>query len=253
MKKLLFSALLFFAAQLLHAASEQNMCIIIPAYNEAERIGFTIDQYAEYFNKRADILVVMNGCTDNTQEVVRASEAFKTGILNCLELEQAGKGYAVTQGFLKALEGPYDMIGFVDADCATMPAAFDHLIQKLNQDKTDGIIASRYMQDAQSSQRPITKEWGRKLCFLPLVSCLYGLDYQDTQCGAKLFTRKVIERIAPQMRQPGWSFDIELLYLARQEGFSVIEVPTIWEDQPGSHLDTCSGGIPMILSLFCLR
>lgn len=250
---LLIGLMLLNTARLSGAAENKNLCIIIPAYNEAERIAFTLDQYATYFGDRADLLVVLNGCTDNTRDVVTASRAYRTGKLSYLEFDFAGKGYAVKQGFLKALAGSYKKIGFVDADCATMPDAFNVLVDRLNSDTIDGVIASRYIEHAQSSERPITKEWGRRACFIPLVSCMYGLDYKDTQCGAKVFSRKLLEQVAPEMHQSGWSFDVELLYLARHYGFTVIEVPTVWQDREGSHLDSCTGGIPMIFSLCCLQ
>lgn len=244
------------ATPLLSEHTTDRVSIIFPAYNEEFRIGPTLERYADFYGARADLLVVLNGCTDNTRNVVEQACA-KYPSIHVMQLEKAGKGYAVAQGFLHALEQfDTDFIRFVDADGATQPEAFDELVVRSMQrdvDQVDGVIASRYMPGAQSTERPFIKEWGRRLCLLPLVNCLFDLSYQDVQCGAKIFKRHLIERVAPLMKAEGWNFDIELLYLAQREGFSVVELPTVWEDQDGSHLDSCSSGIPMLCSLCCMR
>lgn len=269
MKKylLVLTGLFFAFGQVLCAADEarpliltdfrgggERFCIIVPAYNEESRIGPVLREYLNYFGDRVDLLVVLNGCTDNTRQVVEVVQGlYGQNKLRYMLLEQAGKGYAVAQGFLQALRHGYDYIGFVDADGATRPREFDVLINNLSHPLIDGVIASRYMPESESTERPFIKEWGRRLCFLPIIRCLFDLDYHDTQCGAKMFTRRAIEAVAPQMRASGWNFDVELLFLARREGFNVIEVPTVWQDQEGSHLDTCGSGVPMLCSLCSVR
>ena len=239
----------------LPGAKTAQLCIIMPAYNEEQRIGSTLESYYAHFGNRAIIKVILNGCSDNTKSVVESSKGYSEGAIQLIELEQAGKGHAVKHGFQEALSDncAVGYIGFVDADGATAPKDFEALVSAMHLDPVDGVIASRYMDGAISTERPFIKKWGQRLCFLPLVRCLFGIDYHDTQCGAKIFKRNVIESIAHQMREPGWSFDVELLYLAAISGFNVVEVPTQWEDQAGSHLDSCGNGIPMLFSLCAVR
>jgi hypothetical protein len=131
---------------------------------------------------------------------------------------------------------------------ATKPEAYYDLITNI--DGNDGIIASRYMPGAQiSPPRPAYKRYGSRLVYEPLKWLLFGLSYYDTQCGAKLFKRATLETVNPQLTVTQWAFDAELLYLCKKNGYTVIEFPTVWEDQADSKL-TLKGGIRMISSLF---
>lgn len=230
-----------------------NIAIVIPAHNEQNRIGATLDFYISYFSEKKDLnttfIIVLNGCTDNTLAVV--SEREKNAILHIIDMPQAGKGLAIKRGFEQALETDADLIGFVDADMATQPRYFDELIEHLG--AYDGIIASRYMQESQTfPPRPPVKEWGRRLVYQPLIWMLFGLRNYDYQCGAKLFKRSVIKKITPYLTVTQWAFDVELLYLCKLFGFSIKELPTVWHDQADSKLKI-SSGFTMLKSLFDVR
>ena len=151
-----------------------KICIIIPAHNEELRIGRTLQAYAEYFNKRdfvTNFLVVLNACTDRTEDIVKnIQQEFDT--IFYINIAQAGKGAAITQGFGYALRSDYDCIGFVDADMATSPAEFHKLIVALQ--GVDGVIASRYMPGAVvTPPRPFIKRWGIRIFYEPLVKLLF--------------------------------------------------------------------------------
>src|SRR5579872_2846573 len=173
-----------------------KISIIIPAHNEQNRIGNTLDAYYDFFEKNHsdyEIVVVLNGCVDDTYKVVHAKQ---NKIRNCIMIDfaQAGKGLAIKAGFANALTRPNNLIGFVDADMATRPEHFYALVENI--DDYDGIIASRYMPGALVyPPRPGVKEWGRRLVYQPLTWLLFGLNFDDYQCGAKLFKRAVIEKI----------------------------------------------------------
>jgi glycosyltransferase involved in cell wall biosynthesis len=198
-----------------------------------------------------ELIVVLNGCKDNTIGVVeRVRKELATNIL-IIDLPQAGKGLAIKAGFTDALTRDNDLIGFVDADMATRPEAYYDLITNIGDN--DGIIASRYMPGAQiSPPRPAYKRYGSKLVYEPLLWLLFGLSYYDFQCGAKLFTRETLETVTPQLTVTQWAFDAELLYLCKKNGYTVIEIPTVWEDQAESKL-TLKGGVRMLGSLFKVR
>lgn len=236
-----------------------KISIIIPAHNEEHRIGDTLREYYHYFKGLQDqekidfeILVVLNGCNDNTASVVQQIMVSCGSEIRILDLKEAGKGLAIIAGFKDALSRPNDYIGFVDADMATEPYYFYELYQEI--DGHDGVIASRYMPASEIyPSRPLIKKWGRKLIYNQMVRLLFGLRYADAQCGAKLFKRGLIKTVVYQMSEGQWAFDVELLYLAKKHGFDVIEVPTVWTDKVGSKLQTFSSGIGMLRSLWKLK
>ena len=232
--------------------------IIIPAHNEEKRIGRTLKNYCDFFdkvkkNKNIDtrFTIVLNGCTDRTYKIT-ADLKEKYNSINILNLKKAGKGLAVTEGFKCAIKEPHDLIGFVDADMATQPKYFYELIEKIK--NNDAIIASRYMKESKVfPARPLIKNWGRKLIFNPLTRLLFRIKYKDFQCGAKLFKPYTLKKIVNKITDKQWTFDIELLYLCRKNGFKVKELPTIWYDQEFSKFKLVNSGIKMIKSMFKLR
>jgi glycosyltransferase involved in cell wall biosynthesis len=242
-----------------HESSLKRVSIVMPARNEEDRIPATLRAYGTYFNALKkdgildfEIVVVNNGSTDRTVEVVEnIMKEFEPGCIRLIQSE-AGKGVAITTGFQDALLRPNDLIGFVDADMATAPRYYYELVEKL--DSYDGIIASRNMPGAVvTPPRPFLKKWGRKLFFDSLVRLFFGISYYDTQCGAKLFTRKAIETIVPHITVTQWAYDIDLLYLCKKYGFKVREIPTVWHDQAGSKLKIMRAGFRMLSSIFKLR
>jgi glycosyltransferase involved in cell wall biosynthesis len=241
-----------------------KISIIIPAYNEEARIENTIRAYHQFFShKQSDgfftfeVVIVLNGCKDNTLAVVeRVTQELQSSfvIINMIE---AGKGLAIQKGFADALTRDNDIIGFVDADMATSPDAYYDLVQNLLSQNSsqslvhiDGTIASRYMPGAIiTPERPLYKRWGSRIIYEPYVWLLFGLSYYDYQCGAKIFTRNVIETITPQLTVKQWAFDVELLYLCKKKGFIIREIPTVWHDKTDSKL-TIRGGLRMFSALF---
>lgn len=229
-----------------------KVAIIVPAHNEEKRIGKMLDEYLSFFSKKeyqTDFIVVLNGCTDNTLAVVQ--EQRQRGHIEIIDIPQAGKGLAIQEGFKAALQMEAELIGFVDADMATRPQYFAELITHL--DEYDGIIASRYMKGSTViPPRPKIKAWGRRFIYEPLIWLLFGMRFKDYQCGAKLFKRKVIEKITPYLTMQQWAFDVELLYLCKRFGFSIKEWPTTWYDQADSKLKIWAG-FKMLGSLIALR
>ena len=236
-----------------------KLSIVIPAYNEENRIENTLRAYHQFFAQQqnesgveCEFVVVLNGCKDDTIGVVeRTRRELNAHNIVIIDLVQAGKGLAIKAGFADALTRSNDVIGFLDADMSTEPDAFYDLI--LNLRDNDGVIASRYMPGARiSPPRPKYKRWGSRLIYEPLVKVLFGLSFYDLQCGAKIFKRAVIEKVTPQLTVAQWAFDVELLYLCRKNGFHVVEIPTVWADKHGSKL-TLKAGMRMLGVLLRLR
>lgn len=232
-----------------------KLYIVIPAYNEEARIEKTVRAYHDFFAKKelpyaTELLVVLNGCTDNTYTIVYNLSRQLSGV-HMLTLSDAGKGLAIKAGFAHALDRHADLIGFVDADMATLPEYFYDLVT--HRGRNDGIIASRYMPGAKTiPSRPLIKRWGSKIFYEPLAYILFGLSYYDLQCGAKLFTAQTVALILPHLTMQQWACDVEILYWCRRYDLTILEYPTTWTDQANSKL-TFAAGIRMITSLMYMR
>ncbi len=233
---------LFKAPAFCPVAQPCKVIIVIPAYNEEKRITKTLLTYFDYFrtcpNITATFLVVCNNCSDSTAAICKNLQKDHPE-LQYMDLKPGGKGFAIKQGFLKALESQdVDYIGFVDADMATTPPYFYDLI--VNMQNHDGVVASRYKTGARVwPNRPFVKKIGGKF-YNWVLRKNFHLDILDTQCGAKLFTYDTIKKAAPHMQEIGWAWDLEFLYLCQLYDKDIIEIPTTWIDAPGSHL-TISG------------
>ncbi len=235
----------------------QKIAIIMPAYNEEKRIGQTLEAYTSYFNafvkkKELDytLLVVINNTRDRTLDIVK-SYAKKNKHIQYIDLPRGGKGYATIEGFKHVLREGYDGIGFVDADNATPPQAYHALIAALP--GWDGVIASRWMKESvvKTPQTVLRRILSRG--FNILNRGILFLHFSDTQCGAKLFTPRSLEKVIPMLGLTQWSFDIELLYCLKKAGFRVREVPTIWEDKKDSRLNVVKVPFQMFTSIVRLR
>jgi glycosyltransferase involved in cell wall biosynthesis len=233
--------------------------IVIPAYNEEKRIGRTLESYGFFFKelkkrkeiKDFEIIIVMNGTKDRTEEVIQNYQK-KYSEIRYLKFERGGKGFAIIEGFKEALWGKGDLIGFVDADMATPPEAFYDLIKRI--DGYDGIIADRW--DAKSIITPKQSQFRRSISrvYNLIVRALFLFPYRDTQCGAKIFKRKILEKNVFKLRTYRWGFDIALLYCLRKESKARIKsVPTLWHDEKGSTVNLKVTPMMMFLSALKLR
>lgn len=234
--------------------SEPSVLLLIPAYNEEKRIAPVLREYAEYFKRNYagsfNLVVVLNGCVDNTWGVVE-SVTKEHPAISALEFPAPiGKGGALIEGFKLAPRA--DLIGYVDADGATSPAAFHDLIRHWQ--KADCIIGSRWMPGAILHQSQTKKRQFASRVFHGIVRSLFpSLRIRDTQCGAKLMRREAAERIHPALRIADMAFDINLLYALQRNGFRILEVPTEWTDKLGSKVRLGRTSLVMFLSVVRLR
>ena len=234
-----------------------KVSIVMPAYNEEKRIGPTLKSYSRYFEsirklKHIDyeIIVVINNTNDNTIGVVKTYQNNNQRIWY-LNLLNGGKGYAIIEGFREALKGKSQMIGFVDADGSTSPKAFYKLIESIN--GVDGVIASRYLKGAIVEPAPKFRRIFFSRVYNFIIKLLFFINYQDTQCGAKLFRKKALQKAIPNIRTFQWAFDIDLIYKLRRRNFRIKEIPTIWEDKRGSKLNVIKVPFQMFSSIIRLR
>ena len=192
--------------------------------------------------------MVLNGCKDDTLGVVKK---YKTKELKILNFERASKAFAITEGFKDALKRDFDLIGFVDADLATPPEAFYDLV--INLGEYDGIIPNRW--DKRSIVTP-ERTLRRKMFSVGYnlgIRAIFLFNFPDTQCGAKVFRKEIIEKIAPNIGFSDWGFDVDLLFYAKKEGAKIKSIPTVWEDRRGSHITGFKVPLTMALSAIRLR
>ena len=220
-----------------------SLDIVIPAHNEEQRIERTLRAYRAGFPQHdVRLHVALDGCRDRTADVVRAHAADDDRVV-LHEYPKLGKGGVLMETFRRC---DADLIGFVDADCATPPAELARMTRAAA--AVDGVIASRRLP---ASVTPGTRGAGRALTstgFAWGVRTLFRLPYADTQCGAKVVHRRVAERVVPLMSSRDFLFDVDLLVVARRLGFEMVEVPTVWIDQQGSKLRATRDSLRMLAS-----
>jgi glycosyltransferase involved in cell wall biosynthesis len=226
---------------------------LIPAYNEECRIEPVLRDYASYFERnysgKFQLVVVLNGCTDDTLGVVTRVAAEYSSISALEFKEPIGKGGALIEGLKLAPLG--DLIGYVDADGATGPKAFHELVSLAH--KADTIIGSRWLPGAVLHQSQSNKRQFASRVFHTIVEVLFRMRIRDTQCGAKVMKRAAVEKIHPALRIADMAFDINLLYCLKRAGFTIHEVPTEWTDKMGSKVALGKTSLTMLLSVIRLR
>ncbi|HSU57444.1 MAG TPA: glycosyltransferase [Candidatus Dormibacteraeota bacterium] len=233
--------------------TDPSVVLLIPAYNEERRIEPVLRDYGRYFkeNYRGNfqLVVVLNGCRDNTIGVVKKVAAEFASISFIEFHEPIGKGGALIEGL--RLAPLADAIGYVDADGATPPHAFHDLVKHLGE--ADCVIGSRWLPGAvlhveQSSRRQFASR-----AFHRLVEFFFGMHIRDTQCGAKVMRRAAVEKIHSALRIADMAFDINLLYSLHREGFRILELPTEWTDKLGSKVTLFRTSLVMFLSVLRIR
>jgi dolichol-phosphate mannosyltransferase len=232
---------------------EPSLLLLIPAYNEERRIEPVLRDYVRYFGEhyrgKFQLMVVLNGCTDDTLGVVRRVAAEHLNV-DALEFREAiGKGGALIEGL--KLAPMADLVGYVDADGATPPRALHELVQKIAE--ADCVIGSRWLPGAVIHQSQAGSRKFASRVFHFIVQLLFWLNIRDTQCGAKVMKREVVEKIHPFLRIADMAFDINLLVAIKRADFKILEAPTEWTDQAGSKVVLARSSLTMFLSALRVR
>jgi glycosyltransferase involved in cell wall biosynthesis len=228
---------------------EPSLFILIPAYNEERRIEPVLREYAEFFGKnyggKFEIIVVLNGCTDDTFGVVQKVAAEYPTIRVLLFQEPIGKGGALIEGLKLSVKA--DLIGYVDADGATPPRAFFDLVKKTGE--ADCVIGSRWLPGAVIHQSQQSHRQFASRVFHFIVQVLFWMNIRDTQCGAKVMKTAAVEKVHDNLTIADMAFDINLLYALKHAGFKILEVPTEWTDKAGSKVALGRSSLTMFLSV----
>jgi len=226
--------------------------IVIPAYNEGARIGATLERVLRYLTEQewaAEVIVVNDGSRDNTAEVVRSYAATDHRLRLLENPGNRGKGYSVRAGMLQATG---DLLLFSDADMSSPIEEAAKLFAAIEAG-ADVAIGSRWLQRELQTQRQsvLRQLLGRAFNLVPRL--VLGLNYKDTQCGFKAFTRRAAQLIFPQQRIERWGFDPELLFLAQNSGLKVAEVPVTWAHSEGTRIRPFRDGTAMVAEMFKIR
>jgi dolichyl-phosphate beta-glucosyltransferase len=226
--------------------------IVIPAYNEGERLRATLEKVLGYVHQQdwnSEVIVVNDGSLDDTINIVQEFVDKDPTVRLVENHSNRGKGYSVANGMMNARG---DVVIFSDADLASPIEELPKLLDALASG-ADIAIGSRWLDAGLQTRRQslLRQLFGRT--FNVLMRMILGLKFKDTQCGFKAFTRRAIRKTVPLQRIEGWGFDPELLFLARKFDCRVKEVPVLWADQRGSRLHPFADGMAMFQEMVRIR
>lgn len=228
------------------------LSIIIPAYNEAERLGPNLGPVLAFLGARYpdyELIIVDDGSTDGTAEAVAAALAGEPRARLIRYQPNRGKGYAVRAGVLASTGDP---VLFMDADLSTPLEEIPRLLERLA--GADVVIGSRGLPEAEIRVRPPLFRRLASWVFDQVKYALVGLRrFQDTQCGFKAYRGPVARQLFALGRVDRFMFDVEILFLAERAGLRIVEMPVAWADRPGSKVRFWEGVVNMFRDLGRIR
>ena len=232
---------------------EIYLTVILPAYNEENRIKTTLEHIFDYIRGKdfkVEVIVVDDGSSDYTYEVVEEiSKSNDFPIKTFGNDKNMGKGFTVKKGVLQS-NGRF--ILFSDADMSTPIEEFDKMLPLLEKEY-DIVIGSRAMYESDIQKRQVWYREGMGKIFNFFVQLLVFRGIKDTQCGFKAFKGDNAKRIFSKVTINRFGFDVELLYLAKKMQLKITEVPIVWINSPASRVRCFSDSLLMFMSLIKIR
>lgn len=226
--------------------------VVIPAYNEEERITPTLKSIVSYFSGKRilhEIIVSDDGSSDNTLKIVRDLKTSYPQISIFSLNKNSGKGKAVREGMLR---GKGDYILFMDADSSTSIEEFEKFIPLIAKNK-DVLMGTRKSPGAQIIEhQPFVREFFGK-GFTWCSNIMTGANISDFTCGFKCFSRKAVNDIFKKALIEDWSFDAEILFLAKRMGYEITEVPVKWKNDKATKVKLVHDIIQSFKGLFLIR
>ena len=224
--------------------------LVIPAYNEQARLPYTLSEIEAYVCREhldCEVIVVDNGSRDATSVVVQQA-AIKFSGLRLLRTDRRGKGRAVRAG---ALAAHGDVVMFADADLSWAVEDLSRFVALVDE-RTPIVIGSREGRGARRIDEPLYRHLMGRV-FNGVVQALAVPGIEDSQCGFKAFSADAARAIFSRQRITGWGFDVEVLYLARQLGFSIRVVPLRWEHKENSRVAPVPDTLLMLWDVISVR
>jgi dolichyl-phosphate beta-glucosyltransferase len=229
-----------------------EVTLILPAYNEAQRIAETVSSAVAYFSQREisyEIIVSADG-NDGTREVVEEMSRNNPHLKAIGNVERRGKGFGIRQA-VRMADG--EIIGFADADDKTPITEFDNFLPVLKAG-WDVVIGSRGQRESRIERK---QPWYRQIgargfgVFMRIITGLRNIS--DTQCGFKFFRAEVARELFDRQKIDGYMFDVEILYLAKELGFSIKQMPVRWRDDGDTRLNLVAGNIRNFMDILSIR
>lgn len=226
--------------------------IVIPAFNESSRIPATLREVVACVRKQnwnAEVIVVNDGSTDTTADVVLEIARSAPEIRLVENPGNHGKGYSVRSGMLQALG---EVVMFTDADLSSPIEEAERLFAAIA-GGADIAIGSRWLESSRQTHRqPLYRQFfGR--CFNAVTRFIMRLPFADTQCGFKAFTREAAQTVFQLQTIERWGFDPEILFIALKRDFWIIEVPVSWAHDARSRMSYLKDGFKMLQELAIVR
>ena len=226
--------------------------IVIPAYNEAPRIGNALQSVVTCVCQRgwhAEVVVVDDGSRDQTADLVRAFAKEHPEVRLLQNPGNHGKGYSVRNGILHSFG---EVVMFTDADLSAPIEEADGLFAAIAAG-ADIAIGSRWLERTrQTIRQPLYRQFfGR--CFNGVTRAVMGLPYADTQCGFKAFTRTAAQTVFQLQTIERWGFDPEILFIARKRGYRIDEVAVSWAHDERTRISYLKDGTRMLQDIAIVR
>ncbi len=226
--------------------------IILPAYNESERLGGSLEKVLAYVAEQgwdAEVLVVNDGSRDDTAEIARQFAAGNPIVRVLDNPGNRGKGYSVRHG---VLESRGDLILFSDSDLSSPIRESAKLFAKLREG-ADVAFGSRWLEtNLQTERQSVLRQIVGRL-YNVLLRVTLGLNYKDTQCGLKAFTREAAEIVFTRQTIERWGFDPELLFIEHNINLRMVEVPVEWAHDDRSKINPLVDGVKMGIEMLGIR
>ncbi len=230
-----------------------DLSIIVPAYNEEQRIEPTLVALDSFLRRSSlcyEIIVVDDGSSDDTVGLVTRLSQHRRSVRCIATSPNRGKGHAVRVGMLAA-SGQMRLMS--DADGSIPASEIATIIEPILRGNADIAIGSRYADGSKTDRKqPFYRRWWSRLANQVVQRTLVG-GIRDTQCGFKVFTAQAADAIFGLSRIDGWAFDLEALALARRMGFAVVEIGISWSDDPRSRISPIRDAWNVLRELLIIR
>lgn len=230
-----------------------RLSVVIPAFDEEERLGETLSRVLAYLDRRGEtyeVIVVDDGSRDGTAGVARRAAEGRGNVRVLVNERNRGKGFSVRRGVREARG---EFILFSDADLSTPIEDVERLLLPIREGRCEIAIGSRSVRGADVR---VHQPWYRELMgktFNKIVRLVALRGFKDTQCGFKLFTAQAARDAFRLQRIERFSFDVEALYVARKRGYRIAEIPVTWYNSPRSRVSVVGDPGRMFLDVLRIR
>jgi len=231
-----------------------EISIVIPAYNEEKVIADTITEVCEYLEGRGldyELIIVSDGSTDNTEKIALARKAANQRVKILKNKVNMGKGFSVKKGCLAARG---KVVAFTDADLSYPISEVEKPLKMIMEKRADVAIGSRTVSGARIAvaNSPLRKIMSKVFNLFVRLIAIKGIG--DTQCGFKAMSREAARDIFSRQTMMGFSFDVEIIYLAAKLGYKVGEFPIIWaKNTASSSVNPLRDSLAMFIDIVMIR